>query len=132
MSQNEEFVHRWWAGFNSNGIPPLDLCSESVEIRIPSEFPFTGVYMGYEGIRQWAEEVFDVFGTHRIEIEEIVEAEEPEKVVMSLRSIGRTKHMDLEVDVPWSALWIIREGKLVYAHGYMTMAEALAAAAPSR
>jgi ketosteroid isomerase-like protein len=131
MSENTEFVHRWWEGFNSDGLPPLDLCHERVEIRIQSEFPFTGVYVGEEGVRKWASEVFDVFESHRLEIEEIVEADS-ETVVMAVRSVGRTKHEDFEVDFPWAALWVIRENQLVYAQGYLTMAEARKAAGLSQ
>jgi ketosteroid isomerase-like protein len=127
MSQNTEFVRSWWEEFNSNGLPSLELCDERVEIRIPPEFPFTGEYLGHDGVRKWAKEVFDVFSAHRVEVGEIVEAEDSETVVMALRAIGRTRQMDMEVDFPWSALWVIREGKLVYAQGYMTMAEARAA-----
>ena len=132
MSRNAEFVRRWWEGFNSRGLPSLDLCDEGVEIRIPSEFPFTGAYVGHDGVRKWSKEVFDVLENHRVEIEEIIEAEDPETVVMALRSVGRTKHEDFEVDFSWSAVWVIREDKLVYAQGYLTKAEALAAAGLGR
>ena len=128
MAQNVEIVRRWWEEFNSKGMPPLDLCAEEVEIRIPDEFPFTGVYRGHEGVRRWVMEVFDVFDRPHVELGEIVEADDSETVVMSLRAVGRTRQMDFEADFPWAALWVIREGKLVYARGYLATADALEAA----
>jgi ketosteroid isomerase-like protein len=129
MSQEKvEIVRRWWAGFNKDGFPPLDLCDADVEVRIPREFPFTGIYHGHEGVRKWAEEVFDVIEDHRVEIQRVFEAPDDETVVMALRSTGRTKEMSFEADMAWAALWVIRDGKLVYAQGYLAMDEALEAA----
>jgi ketosteroid isomerase-like protein len=129
MSQeNGEFVRRWWTGFNEVGLPPLALCDAQVEIRIPDEFPFTGIYRGHEGVRHWVAEVFDVIEDHQVAIEGVFQAPDPEAVVMALRSTGRSKEMQIEMDVPWAALWVIRDGKLVYAHGYLTTSEAREAA----
>ena len=129
MSQeNVEIVRRWWAGFNEDELPPLELCDTQIEIRIPDEFPFTGIYRGHEGLRDWVAEVFDVIEDHHVAIESVVQAPDNETVVMALRSTGRAKEMQIKMDVPWAALWVIRGGKLVYAHGYMTIVEALEAA----
>ena len=125
---NAEIVRRWWDGFNSQGIPPLELCDARVEIRNPASFPLADVYVGHEGVRQWAEEVWDVIENHHVEIDEIRDGGDSETVVMALRSVGRLRAMDFELDTPWAAVWVIREGKLVHAQGYMTIAEALDAA----
>ena len=76
----------------------------------------------------WADEVWDTAGDHRVEIEEIIEAGDGETVVMLLRSRGRWKHMDLDFEVPWAAVWRICAGKLTYGHGYLSKEEALEAA----
>ena len=128
MSQeNVEVVRRWWAGFNEDE-PPLDLCDAQIEIRIPDEFPFTGIYRGHDGVRHWVAEVFDVIEDHHVAIESVLQAPDNETVVMALRSTGRSKEMQIKMDVPWAALWVIRQGKLVYAHGYLTIVEAREAA----
>ena len=126
--ENVEIVHRWWAGFNDHRLPPLELCDRDVEIRIPREFPFTGEYHGHEGVRTWVAEVFDVIEDHRVEVERVLEAPDGETVVMALRSRGTTKQMQLDLETPWAAVWVIRGGKLVYAQGYLAMDEALEAA----
>ena len=129
MSQeNAEIVRRWWEGFNEDELPPLELCDAQIEIQIPEEFPFTGIYRGHEGVRQWVAEVFDVIEDHRVAIEGVSQAPDEETVVMALRSTGRSKEMQIDMEVPWAALWVIRDGKLVYAHGYMSIDEAREAA----
>jgi len=126
--ENPQFVRRWWAGFNENGLPSLELCDERIELIIPKEWPFTGHYHGHTGVRKWADEVFDAVEGHRVEIDEVVETGDGETVVMMLRSRGHWKHMDLDFELPWAAVWRIRAGKLVYGHGYLSNEEALEAA----
>jgi ketosteroid isomerase-like protein len=129
MSQeNVEIVRRWWAGFNQDGTPPLELCDAQIEIRNPDEFPLTGPFHGHAGVRHWVEGVWDVFENHHVAVEDVFQAPDKETVAMALRSTGHAKEMQIEMDVPWAALWVIRDGKLAYAHGYMTLAEAREAA----
>ncbi len=65
---------------------------------------------------------------HHVAVEDVFQAPDSETVVIALRSTGRSKEMQMDLDVPWGALWVIRDGKLVYAHGYMALAEAREAA----
>jgi hypothetical protein len=54
MSQEHvEVVRRWWDGFNDDGMPPLSLCDEQIEIRNPPDFPVRGLFQGHEGVRCW-------------------------------------------------------------------------------
>ncbi len=129
MSQDKvEIVRRWWTGFNQDGLPPLELCDEQVEVQLPDEFPLTGIYRGHDGVRHWAGEVFDVIEDHHVAIEDVIQAPDDETVVMALRSTGQSKEMHFDIDLLWAALWVIRDGKLVYAHGYMSIDEAREAA----
>lgn len=125
---NAEVVRRWWAGMNEDGLPPLELCHEQIEIRNPADFPLTGPYQGHAGVRVWAAETFDTVDDHSVEVEEIIEAGDGETVFMALVSRGRWKHMDLDAEVPWAAVFVIRERKLVFAQGYLNKADALEAA----
>ena len=104
MSQeNVEVVRRWWGGFNDDGMPPLSLCDEQIEIRMPPDFPVRGLFQGHEGVRRWREQVFEIAENARVEPEEIV-------------------------DIEWAAIWTIRDGKLLRAQGYLNRGEALEAA----
>ena len=40
--ENVEVVRRWWKGFNEDGMPPLALCDEEIEIAMPPDFPVRG------------------------------------------------------------------------------------------
>ena len=54
MSQeNLEIVRRWWQGFNNDGMPPLSLCDEEIELDNGRDFPVGGVFQGPEGVRRW-------------------------------------------------------------------------------
>ena len=125
---NVEIVRRWWAGFNDHGLPPLELCDPQIEIQLPDEFPFSGDYHGHEGVRRWAAEVFEGIENHRVAVEDAVQAPDRDSVVMALRSTGTSREMHFEIDLSWAAFWSFRDGRLTYAHGYLTLDEAREAA----
>ncbi len=130
--ENVEIVRRWWDGFNETGMPPLSLCDERIEIRNPPDFPVRGSFHGHKGVREWRDQVFEVIDDAVVEAEEIIDvADDGQTVVMLLRSRGTAPHMGIEIDFPWAAIWTIREGKLLFAQGYLDRAEALEAAGVS-
>jgi hypothetical protein len=60
---------------------------------------------------------------------EIIEAADGETIVSVQRTRGCTRHMQVKANVQWAAVFTIRDGKVLRAHGYMSQAEALEAAA---
>jgi len=46
---------------------------------------------------------------------------------MAVRLLAHSKRLETEYELPWAAVWIIREGKLVKAEGYLHMTDALEA-----
>jgi ketosteroid isomerase-like protein len=130
MSQeNVKIVRRWWDGFNNDGMPPLSLCDEQIEIHMPPDFPVRGFFQGHEGVRRWREQVFEVAEDARVEPEEIVDVhDDGETVLMLLRATGTASYSKIKLDVEWAAIWTIRDGKLLRAKGYLNRAEALEAA----
>jgi ketosteroid isomerase-like protein len=125
--ENVDVVRRWWAGFNADGVPPLALCDEGIEISNPPRFPVRGPYIGHDGVRQWATEVWDVFDDLRMEVEEVIDAEDDETVVSVQRIRGVMRHTKLPWDIQWAGVLTLREGRVVRAQGYMTRAKALEA-----
>ena len=124
--ENVEIVRRWWQGFNEDGMPPLELCDEQIEIRNPRDFPVRGLFQGHEGVRRWRDQVFDIFDNPRVEAEAIVDVHgDGETVVMLLRAMGIASYTGIEAEVEWAAIWTIRDGKLLRGQGYMDRAEAL-------
>jgi ketosteroid isomerase-like protein len=129
MSQeNVEIVRRWWAGFNEDGMPPLALCDEEIEIRNPPDFPVRGLFQGHEGVRQWRDDVFEIVDGAHIEVEKLFDGGDGETVVMFLRFQGTASYTGIRFDEPWAAIWIIRNGKVVHAQGYTGRHKALEAA----
>ena len=127
--ENVEVVRRWWEGFNEDGMPPLVLCDEEIEIRNPPDFPVRGLYQGHDGVRRWRDQVFDIFDDARVEPEDIVDVHgDGTTVLMLLRATGTASHTGIKVDYEWAAVWTVRDGKVLSAQGYLNRAEALEAA----
>jgi ketosteroid isomerase-like protein len=80
-------------------------------------------------VRSWREQVFEIAEDARVEPEKIVDVhDDGEAVLMLLRATGTASYSEIELDVEWAAIWTIRDGKLLRAHGYLNRAEALEAA----
>jgi len=127
--ENVEFARRWWAGCNEQGLPPLELCDEQIEIRNPDEFPVVGPYLGHEGVRQWASDVFEVIDDPRTDVEAVVETGDGETFVWVLKTTGRWKHTQLTgAGFDWAAIMTVRRGKVIRAQGYLKKEKALEAA----
>jgi ketosteroid isomerase-like protein len=125
--ENLDVVRRWWASFNDEGMPSLDLCDEQIEVTNPPDFPVRGSYQGHEGVRQWRTDVFEIVDDARVEVEELFDAG-GETVVMFLRFQGTASHTRIKFDEPWAAVWKIRGGKVVHGQGYTNRRKALEAA----
>ena len=129
MSQeNVEVARRWWAGFNADGVVPLDLCDEEIVMRNPASFPVVGPFVGHDGVRQWAKECWEVFDELVMDVEEVLDVGDGERVVSVPRVRGRMRHTGLPTNVQWAGVLTIRAGRVTQAQGYMTRAEALEAA----
>ena len=130
MSQgNVEIVRRIWAALNED--PPrvlLEAFDEDAEIRNPSEFPLRGPFHGHEGVRVWARESWEVFtGVHH-EVEEVIDVGDGATVVSVQRVQGRTRHMQIDTNTQWAAVFTLGAGKILRAQGFMRKDEALEAA----
>ena len=130
MSQeNVEIVRRWWDGFNEDGMPPLALCDEEIQIRNPPDLPVSGLFEGHDGVRRWRDQTFEIVDTARVEADDIVDVHgDGTTVLMLLRVTGTASHTGIEIDYEWAAIWTMRDGKLLRAQGYLNRADALEAA----
>jgi ketosteroid isomerase-like protein len=64
----------------------------------------------------------------RHELEEVIDMGDGATLISVQRAQGRTRHMQIDTDFRWAAVWMFRGGKLFRAQGYMHKAEALEAA----
>jgi ketosteroid isomerase-like protein len=127
--ENVEVVRCWWARFNEDGTPPLELCDERIEIRNPAEFPNRGPYRGHDGVHQWMADTFEVIDELQMQVEEVIDVGDGETVVSVQRALGLARYTRLrDLAPPWAAVWTVRSGKAIRAQGYLSKAEALEAA----
>ena len=124
----KEVARLWWESINADGMPPRDLCDENIVIRNVAEMPDPGPYRGYEGVREWLGNIFEVIDQPRFELEEIIEAGDGETMVTAQRCLGPARHTRLDVDYLWTAVWTVRDGRVLSAQGYANHADALEAA----
>jgi ketosteroid isomerase-like protein len=82
-----EIVRSLWADLERGDVR-LDLCDEQIELRTIAAIPVGDEYRGHDGVRQWANEVWEVFSEFHNELEEIVEGGGGETVVTVVRTKG--------------------------------------------
>jgi ketosteroid isomerase-like protein len=130
--ENLDVVRRWWQGFNEDGMPPLSLCDDKIELDNGRDFPVGGLFRGHEGVRRWRDQMFEIVEDARVEPEKIVDVHGDGKIVlMLLRATGKASYTQLEMEVEWAAIWTIRDGKVLRCQGYLNRADALRAAGVS-
>jgi ketosteroid isomerase-like protein len=84
----------------------------------------SGTYRGYEGVRRFWSEFLSTWEEFEIEAQELVDCGDHVAVVM--RMWGRTH--ELELDVTWSSLNTVRDGRVVRVQGFTSRDGALEAA----
>jgi ketosteroid isomerase-like protein len=72
--------------------------------------------------------VWEIFTDLNFEVEEVIDVGDGETVISVQRTRGRTRHMRLDTNVRWAAVWTFRDRKVLRAQGYMRKREALEAA----
>lgn len=126
--ENLEVVRRWIEGLSREGMPPLDLCDEQIQIGNVKQFVVQGPYHGHAGVREWVTDAFDVVNDRRFELDEAIDGGDGETVVTVQRALGHSSHTGLEFELAWAAVWTVRGGKVVNIQGYASKGAALEAA----
>jgi ketosteroid isomerase-like protein len=86
-----------------------------------------GVYEGHDGFRRFVQEVDEVSEDFRIEPLEFIDAGR-DKIVVSYLVRGRGKGSGVDVKLPSTSVYTLRDGKLIEARMYREHGEALEAA----
>ena len=125
--ENVEIVRRYLAAYDSGG---LDVVAEfwhpDIEWRaVEGYIDDVGVIRGPDGMRQYYEQWEEPFDAIRIEIEELIET--GDQVVAVVRSVGRMKDSDAEIDIRYAVVISVRDGKIARGREYSTRQEALEA-----
>jgi hypothetical protein len=129
MSQeNVEVVRAMIDRFNRDGFLAEEFFDPDVDLFNVRESPLPGSYHGYEGLRQWREEVFDVVEEGRFEIDNLQDVDEADLVIYGIRLLGRARHTRLEIDIAWTNVNWIRDGRIYRSKSFTNHADALEAA----
>ena len=85
-----------------------------------------GLMEGPDALRDYYRQWEETFEKVRMELEELIDA--GDQVVALVRSIGRMKDSDAEVDIRYAIVFTTRDGKIATGREYFTRKEALEAA----
>ncbi len=129
MSQeNVEVMQTLFERLNRDGVQPEELWHPDGTLTNFRESPIPGPYHGYEGLRRWREDLFEVLKEGRFDVESLTDADETNAVVAKVHLRGRARHTDIEVDAPFSIVAWLRDGRLSRSESFTDHAEALEAA----
>ena len=128
MSQgNVETFRRFLDLLNETGEPPLDLFHPDLEMHMFEGSPISGPYHGHNGLRRWRDDTFDVLEDWRVELDEVIEGDDPDLLVAMERFTGRVRYTGLRGNFPLAVVVRFRDGLIVGFRGYRERAEALEA-----
>jgi ketosteroid isomerase-like protein len=129
MSQeNPEVVQAMIEGFNRDGALPEELFDPQVDLFNIRESPLPGPYHGYDGLRKWRDGVFEVIEDGRFEISGLRNLDEADIVIYRVRLLGRARHTGLEIDIEWSNVNWLRDGRIYRSESFTNHSDALKAA----
>ena len=124
--ENVEMVERWFAGM-AEGELGAHLWDADLIVDNTPNFPVTGPYRGHDGLRRWWDELTEVVEGAEVRLQEATSLDE-ERVLTVQRLIGDMTYTRIPIDAPWTAIFIVRGGKLCRVSGYVTRKQALEAA----
>ena len=128
MSQaNAEVARTAVERFNRDGWLPDELFDPEVEFSNLAESPLPGPYRGYEGLRQWRRDLFEVVEDGHFETWDFTDIDSADAVMFRMRLRGRTRHTGIDVDVSWTTVNWFKNGQIHRSAAYTDRADALEA-----
>jgi ketosteroid isomerase-like protein len=129
MSQeNVEIVRLAYERLNAGDIDGfLRSCSQDLEFRDLPELPGSGVFIGHDAMRGWYAKLVDAFEDLRFDVEESTDTTD-DRVLLKFRATGKGRGSGATVELDFSGVVTVREGKLAKVTIYSDHAEALRAA----
>jgi ketosteroid isomerase-like protein len=129
--QNVDLVRRAYESFNRWGLDPsvnpevTNLLHPEVEFHTYANSPEAGIYRGRDAVIEYNQRLFAQFESVRIELEELLPADDRVVVISRQHAVGRTGHTPIVVQVVEA--WTIRDGLLAERHTFSSLPEALEA-----
>jgi ketosteroid isomerase-like protein len=126
--ENVEIVRLGYERLNGGDVEGfLELCAPDFEFRDLAALPGSGVHIGRAGFRAWWSQMTDAFDDLRFEAEEFIDAG-GNRVVLVNRGVGRGKGSGADVELFFSTVSTLSNGKLVTHIAYGDHVDALKAA----
>ena len=125
--ENVEVVRRGIEAFNRGDMDGVvaDFAPESEYVTTGMIPGASGVFRGPEGYRQFTEGFFAEFEDARIEVHELIDAEDRVLASVTLRGRGKQSGAEASWDI-WQ-LWTVKDGRVVRGQGFTSRADALEA-----
>jgi uncharacterized protein len=113
MSQeNVEIVRRGYERFNDHDIDGfLQLCAPDFEFRDLPSLPGSGVFTGHDAARGWWAQLVDAFEDLRFDADDFIDA--GDRVVVVNHATGRGRGSGADVEMHFSSVWTLNDGKVV-------------------
>lgn len=129
MSQeNIEIVRLAYERLNDGDFDDfLQLCATDIEFRDLPELPGSGVSIGHDGLRAWYDKLTEAFDDLRFEAVEFIDTP-GDHVVLAQRATGRGRGSGAKVEMHYTTVSTLRDGKLIRHIVYSDHAGALEAA----
>jgi ketosteroid isomerase-like protein len=125
--ENVEVVRRFYAAWSGDELPgPTELMNPEIEYVNPDRAVEPGTRRGLAAFSQAVEKVFEGWETWQMEPEQFRAVGDQVAVVVRYR--GRGRGSGVEVEGRESALWTVRDGKVVRYAWFHGPADALEAA----
>jgi ketosteroid isomerase-like protein len=126
--QNVETARTVIERFNREGGLPEELFDPDTEFSNLAESPLPGPYHGYEGLRQWRRDLFEVVEDGHFETWDFTDVDDADAVMFRMRLRGRTRFSGIEIDISWTTVNWFRDGRIHRSAAYTDRADALEAA----
>jgi ketosteroid isomerase-like protein len=107
-----ETVRQVYEGVNTRLEVPRDLFDPAYEFDNTELWPDIEGLLGFDAAQETMREYWQTFDGYRVEIEEVIHADE-ERVVVAVRDGGRMRGTDAEVWNRFFHVWSLRDGKIV-------------------
>jgi ketosteroid isomerase-like protein len=104
----------------------LQFCAPDFEFRDLPALPGSGVFIGHDAFRAWYAQLNDAFEDLRFEPDEFIDA--GDRIVVVNHATGRGMGSGATVEMHFSNVWTLSDGKIVRHIAYGDHAEALEAA----
>ncbi len=125
--ENVEIVRLGYERLNGGDLDGvLQLCAADFEFRDLPALPGSGVFIGHDAFRAWYAQLNDAFEELRFEPEDFIDA--GDHVVVVNHATGRGMGSGAMVEMHFSNVWTLSDGKIVRQITYSDHAEALEAA----